>query len=37
MAQLCEFAIDSTPSPEGGLHFHEPKAHIFLGSDGDDE
>jgi hypothetical protein len=38
MARVRELTINPllTP-PDGGLHHHEPKVHVFLGSDGDDK
>jgi hypothetical protein len=29
--------VDLTPAPPGGLHLHEPQAHVFLHSEDDDE
>jgi hypothetical protein len=41
MARMCEINVNPVPlPPEGGLHLHETKAHIFLGidaCDGDNE
>jgi hypothetical protein len=37
MARVCEITINPTPPPQGGMHLDEPRAHIFLGSGGDDE
>jgi hypothetical protein len=35
-ARVCELTVNSAP-PQGKLHLDEPRGHIFLGSDGDDE
>jgi hypothetical protein len=37
MARVCELTVDPTPPLKGGLHCHELEAHVFLGSDSDDE
>jgi hypothetical protein len=35
MARVCEINVDPTPQLlDGGLHLHEPTAHVFLGAGG---
>jgi hypothetical protein len=36
MARVCELSSEPAPSKQS-LHLHEPTAHVFLGSDGDDD
>jgi hypothetical protein len=36
MAHVCELTLNPVP-PQERFHLDEPRAHVFLGSDGDDE
>jgi hypothetical protein len=37
MARVSEINVDPAPLlPEGDLHLHEPKAHVFLGAGDND-
>jgi hypothetical protein len=37
MVWVCEINVDPTPQlHDGGIHLHEPMAHVFLGADGCD-